>query len=1064
VAATYSVCHNCGSEPRKGARFCDACGSSLTLSVEPAEYKQVTVLFADVVRSMDIAAALGPERLREVMTELVDRSAAVVQRYAGTVDKFTGDGIMALFGAPITLEDHAFRACLAAMGIQQVARRLAAEVAPRDGIDLRVRVGLNSGQVIAGEVGATHLGYTAVGEEVGMAQRMESAAPAGGVLLSESTARLVEDRVVLAAPQTVQIKGVDTGVPARRLLAADVEDPGKTRKVRHESRLVGRGAETDTVAELLQESGRGTGTVITVSGRPGVGKTRLGREVVAAASGAGFEVFVTYCESHTRDIPFHVVSRLLRAVFGIGGMTADAGRARVRAKIPSVCAEDLLLLDDLLGIRDAEMPLPDISPDARRRRLVALIETVSLARAEPALYVVEDAHWIDSVSESLLAEFAAAIPRMRAALLVIYRPEYSGALSTILGAHRLSLAPLGDSDTAQLVTALMGDDPSVRGLSTVIAERAAGLPFYAEEIVRDLVERGVLEGSPGAYVCVEEVRDVHVPASVQAIVGARIDRLAASAKRTLNAAAVVGTRFDRQLLESLLESPDLVPLIEAELIEQIEFTPQSRYAFCHPLIQAVAYESQLKSGRSELHRRVAAVMQRTHGRYTGQEAAVVATQYAAAGDLRDAFEWHMQAATWYGARDIRAARQSWQLALQVADELPADEPDRLAMRIAPRALLCGSTFQVGGTPADTGFDELRDLTGAAGDKRSLALGMAGHLTTLAFHAHNHEAAEMASEFAALVESIDDPAMTVGLFYAAAQAKWEAGEAHESLRLTQRVIDIANGDATMGDFIIDSPLAWAFTVKGAARMFLGQPGWRDDLEKGIALARSVDSAAPPLVELYKYQSALLNGALVPTAADAAHTAECLETARRSGNNTALAYALLNHATTLLGGDAENRAAGIECLTRARATLVAEQLIVTLRRVSDIVFAREHARSGRIDDAIALATTVLAEQFECGEMIFRGPATVVLVEALLSRGSLSGISEHDISEAESAVDRLAAVPTEAGFVLYELPVLRLRALLARSRGDEAAYRQLVHRFGALAQQADYEGYVAQARAMT
>ena len=351
MTATPLACHVCGTEPRPGARFCDACGTPLTLVGEPAEYKQVTVLFADVVRSMDIAASLGPERLREVMTELVDQAAAVVQRYGGIVDKFTGDGIMALFGAPIALEDHAFRACLAAMDIQRDVQRLAVEVGRRDGIDLRLRVGLNSGPVIAGEVGATHLGYTAVGEHVGMAQRMESVAPPGGVMLSESTARLVEDRVVLGERETVQIKGVDTGVPARRLLATDVDC---RRKVRHESRLVGRQSEKDAVAGLLDRAAVGNGTVITVAGQPGVGKTRLAREAAAAAKSRGFEVFVTYCESHTQEIPFHVIPRLLRTVFGIGDLTLEVAQARVRSEIPEASAEDLLLLDDLLGIRDPD--------------------------------------------------------------------------------------------------------------------------------------------------------------------------------------------------------------------------------------------------------------------------------------------------------------------------------------------------------------------------------------------------------------------------------------------------------------------------------------------------------------------------------------------------------------------------------------------------------------------------------------------------------------------------------------------------------------------------------------
>jgi len=1055
VTATSLVCHVCGAEPRKGARFCDACGSALTVVVDPAEYKQVTVLFADMVRSMDIAAALGPERLREVVTELVDRAVAAVQRYGGTVDKFTGDGIMALFGAPLALEHHAYRACLAALEIQQVARQVAVGVARRDGIDLRVRVGLNSGQVIAGEVGATHLGYTAVGEAVGMAQRMESVAPPGGVMLSESTARLVEDRVVLGERETVHIKGVDAGVPARRLLGVDSEH---RRKAHHESRLVGRRSEKDAVAGLLEQAGRGEGAIITVTGRPGVGKTRLVRESVATATSRGFEVFVTYCESHTRDVPLHVISRLLRAIFGIVGVTPEEARARVRSQIPEGGAEDLLLLDDLLGICGG--PCPDVAPDARRRRLVELIKTVSRTRPGPAVYIVEDAQWIDGVSEKLLAHFAAAVPKMRATLLVVYRPQYSGMLSRIPGAHLIMLTPLSDSHIAELIKGLLGEHPSVLGLSTVVADRAAGVPFAAEEIVRDLAERGELEGDPGAYVGVREVRDIHVPASLQAIIGARIDRLTVTAKRTLSAAAVIGAQFDTELLESLLDSIDVAPLIEAQLVEQVGIAPHATYAFCHPLIQQVAYESQLKAGRSELHRRVAAVMQRTHGGFTGQEAAIVATQYAAAGDLRDAYDWHMQAATWYGARDIPAARKSWQKALRVADRLPDDDPDRLTMRIAPRALLCGSTFQVGGTPADTGFDELRELTAAAGDKKSLAIGMAGHLTTLTFNAHHSEAASMASEFATLVESIDDPAMTVGLFYAAAQAKWEAGEATESLRLAQRIIDIADGDPTMGSLVVGSPLAWGIAVKGAAGMSLGRRGWRADLDESVALARSVGGATTrPFVQLYRYAAATQNGAVLPDAQDVAEAAETLEIAQRSANNTAVAYALLNRATTLIHNDSEDTTAGLEFLAQAREMIVDEQLIVTLRRMSDIEVARERARSGDLDGAIDLATTIVAEQFDTGEMIFRGPATTVLVEALLSRGSAA-----DIKDAELAINRLAAVPTEPGFVLHELALLRLRALLARARGDEPGYQQFLERFRAKASEADFEGYLAQAAAMS
>src|SRR5271169_445539 len=218
MTASGLLCGSCGTELSENAKFCNECGAAVATATTPAEYKQVTVLFADVVHSMDIAAAVGAERLREIMAELADRCAAVVKRYGGTVDKFTGDGIMAVFGAPVALEDHAVRACLAALGVQEEAKQLAVDVHDRDGVELGLRIGLNSGQVIAGEIGSGSFGYTAVGEQVGMAQRMESVAPPGGVILSTSTARLVEGAATLGEVERVRIKGTDQPVPARRLL------------------------------------------------------------------------------------------------------------------------------------------------------------------------------------------------------------------------------------------------------------------------------------------------------------------------------------------------------------------------------------------------------------------------------------------------------------------------------------------------------------------------------------------------------------------------------------------------------------------------------------------------------------------------------------------------------------------------------------------------------------------------------------------------------------------------------------------------------------------------------
>ena len=318
----------------------------------------MTVLFADVVHSMDIAAAVGAERLREIMTELFNRSSAVVKRYGGTVDKFTGDGIMAVFGAPAALEDHALRACLAALDIQREASAMAIDIDHDDGLSLRLRVGLNSGQVIAGEIGSGPLSYTAVGQQVGMAQRMESAAPPGAVLLSDSTARLVEDGAVLGDVETVGIKGSDATILARRLISVATNE---RRQVRRFATLVGRDWELSTMTGLLDQSMAGAGRVVALVGPPGVGKSRMVAEVSSLAAERGAEVVTTYCESHAKEIPparcipltpQHLRHSQSRRRHRMGTDSSPTSRQR-----PAGCR----IARRPVGHPDADVELPDIS-------------------------------------------------------------------------------------------------------------------------------------------------------------------------------------------------------------------------------------------------------------------------------------------------------------------------------------------------------------------------------------------------------------------------------------------------------------------------------------------------------------------------------------------------------------------------------------------------------------------------------------------------------------------------------------------------------------------------------
>ena len=834
-----AACRMCGTEPLENARFCHHCGAPVRDGDTRAEYKQVTVLFADVVHSMDIAATVGTERLREIMVNLANRCAAVVRRYGGTVDKFTGDGIMAVFGAPVAMEDHALRACLSALSIQEEAEALGTEVERRDGAKLLLRVGLNSGQVIVGELGSGSFGYTAMGDQVGLAQRMESVAPPGGVMLSVSTARLVDDAAALSEPQMVRIKGAPAPVTAYRLLGIGDRHRATGRA---DSNLVGRRSEMSAVEGLLDRALGGHGAVVLVMGEPGIGKSRLVREAAAMAAVRGVEVLTTFCESHTSQVPFHAVARLLRAATGVEGLDGQAARARVRDQFPDADPEDVLLLDDLLGIADPITAVPAIDPNARRRRLAALVNAARLSRQSPAVYVVEDAHWIDEISESMLTDFLEVIPQTPALVLVTHRPEYHGALTRVADAHTIALAPLRDSETAALVAYLLGPGSSVAALGLRVAERAAGNPFFAEELVRELAERGVLRGEPGAYTSAAEGSEVSVPATLQATIAARIDRLHPKAKRTLSAAAVIGSRFGLDLLTVLNVEPAVDELVAAQLIDVVSPSQPPEYVFHHPLIHSVAYSAQLRSDRSELHRRVAAAIEARAPESGDENAALIAEHVEAAGDQHTAYDWHMRAATWATNRDISAARASWGRAAEIADALPADHPHRAALRIAPRTMLCGTGWRVHASVAGDPFDELRRLCSAAGDKASLGIATAGMVVGHAHQDRVREASQLASEAWALAESVADATLTVGLSFPVIYGKIESAEWCDVLRWSQVAIDLADGDPSKGNFLVGCPLALAFVSRGMARYFLGRPGWPADLRHGLAVARRADPAS------------------------------------------------------------------------------------------------------------------------------------------------------------------------------------------------------------------------------
>jgi hypothetical protein len=422
----------------------------------------------------------------------------------------------------------------------------------------------------------------------------------------------------------------------------------------------------------------------------------------------------------------------------------------------------------------------------------------------------------------------------------------------------------------------------------------------------------------------------------------------------------------------------------------------------------------------------------------------------------------MRAATWVTDRDIAAARRSWERARTIADSLPTEDPNQAAMRIAPRTMLCGSAWRVQVSVAGDRFDELRELCTAAEDKASLAIGMAGLVFDHALGGRIREASRLASEAWALTELIGDPTLTVGLSFLLIYANGQAGEWHDALLWSERIIVLADGDPAKGNFIFGSPLAIAFASRGVARYCLGRPGWRDDLWHGLAMARSADPLSYAMVITYVYFPGIAFGVLAAHDQAVREIEDAVRIAERSSDDLALvlARATLGIALVHHQPDAESDHGQKLLAEASEAFLHRGQFLSELPFVNTSL-ALERARRGDRDEVMPLIDAAAGHLFREGRLLAWGyaiPATGALVETLLERGA-----EGDVAEAEAAIERLAAAPGDDGLAMREIWLLRLGALLNRARGNDVAYRGLVSRYRAMAESLGFEGHMAWAKAM-
>jgi class 3 adenylate cyclase/tetratricopeptide (TPR) repeat protein len=582
------------------------------------ERKQVTVLFADLKGSMELLADRDPEEARQLLDPVLERMMAAVHHYEGTVNQVMGDGIMALFGAPIAHEDHAVRACYAALAMQEAIRRYSEEVRRAHGVEVQIRVGLNSGEVVVRAIGNDlHMDYSAIGQTTHLAARMEQLAPPGSIRLTAETLRLAEGWVQFTPLGPVPVKGLPAPVEVYELVGAG---PARTRLQAFAARgltpFVGRQTELAALHRALEQAGAGHGQVIAVIGEPAIGKTRLFHEFTHALHTQGWHRLESSATSYGKATPYLPVIDLLNAYFQLE--ERDDVR-RIREKLSG----RLLTLDPALGptlpafLALLSVPVEDphwqaLEPVQRRQRTLDALKLLLLreSQVQPLLLVFENLHWIDAETQACLDGLVESLPAARLLLLVNYRPEYQHDWSQKTYYTQLRLDPLPPVSVEAMLQSLLGDDISLELLKQRLIERTEGNPFFLEESVRTLVETQVLVGAQGAYHLSGALLSIQVPTTVQAVLAARIDRLPLEEKQLLQTAAVIGTEVPLALLQAIAEAPEellrlgLTHLQATEFLYETRLFPDIEYTFKHALTQQVAYETLLQERRRALHARI----------------------------------------------------------------------------------------------------------------------------------------------------------------------------------------------------------------------------------------------------------------------------------------------------------------------------------------------------------------------------------------------------------------------------------------------------------------------------
>ena len=834
-----STCPACGAANPPENKFCGHCAASLgttlvaksstpdsytpkhlaekiltSKSALEGERKQVTVLFADLKGSMELLADRDPEEARKLLDPVLEHMMEAVHRYEGTVNQVMGDGIMALFGAPLAHEDHAVRACYAALRMQRRVNVYADEIQCGGGTPVQIRVGLNSGEVVVRSIGSDlHMDYTAVGQTTHLAARMEQMAKPGSVLVTGDTLNLAEGYVQVKPLGAVAVKGLETAAQVYELIGiGSARSRLQASAARGLTRFVGRASELQQLAQALERAAAGHGQIVAVVGEAGVGKSRLVWEFTHSHRTQGWLILESGSVSYGKATPYLPVIELLKSYFKIQDRDDQREiRERVAGKLLMLDRALEPLLTPLLALLD--VPVDDeawaaLDPPQRRQRTLDAVKRLLLreSQVQPLLLLFEDLHWIDSETQSLLDGLIESLPTVRVLLLVNYRPEYEHTWGRKTYYLQLRIDPLPPASAEELLNAMLGQDWTLELLKRVMIERTEGNPFFLEESVRTLVETNALIGKHGAYALAKPLQTLHVPATVQAVLAARIDRLPAPEKSLLQSAAVIGKDMAFPLLHAIAELPEeelrreLMHLRTAEFLYEISLFPDLEYTFKHALTHEVVYQSLLQDRRRVLHSRIVEAIEQLYPDRLTEHVDRLA-HHAFRGEVWDkALPYSRQAgakAFWRSAN--REAVMCFEQALVALKHLPENR-DTIEQAVDLRLELRNALWLLGELAQILErLGEAEALATALGDQRRLGW-VYGYMTnSFAWAGDYRRAIESGQRTRTIADGLGDFALQVATNLYLGLVHCSLGDYRRAMDLLGRAVASLEGDLTRERF-------------------------------------------------------------------------------------------------------------------------------------------------------------------------------------------------------------------------------------------------------------------------